>query len=222
VPVPSEWPSKDSTKDFIRPYLALVSIILGAALGYLLYIRDHRGHHLAHGTISLSPSKDVQSAAVRDGQGASGRLTQDFTSVYLTLVSIILGAAFAYLALVIHDQGQTFPWQVWMNALTAFLVIVIVWHEYMTGATLLNWVPTIWDSTIPFVVGLAIYNVIKSITAAWTHWFISLSALSFATTIAAAYLQYKAGKERPTNRDVLRGPRATSLSDTCRGGVLGR
>src|SRR5687768_4549727 len=80
-------------------------------------------------------------------------LYASFTSTYLTLTSIIQGVALAYLVVVVDDGFDSFRPATWILVVAMFLAIVAAWHEYMTAVSVLEWIPRLRDSLIPFALG---------------------------------------------------------------------
>ncbi|MEJ3748145.1 hypothetical protein WEI85_33275 [Actinomycetes bacterium KLBMP 9797] len=89
------------------------------------------------------------------------RIEAAFRDVYLTLISIIQGVAFGFLATSafadpLPDLGQSIAY------IACLLAIIVVWQEYMVGSTAFIWTPTLLDSFVPFGVGLVEFLLIAS------------------------------------------------------------
>src|SRR5690349_17919714 len=86
-------------------------------------------------------------------------LESAFSISYVTLISIIQGGALGYLVTVLDRvtaQGANLTHldlESWLLAFLAFILIATVWNEYMMGATIFNWIPTLMDALIPFTIG---------------------------------------------------------------------
>jgi hypothetical protein len=78
------------------------------------------------------------------------RLTGPFSTAYLTLESIIQGVALTTLVSRVEATYGSFAAADWVLSTTTFLVILIVWHEYLTQSLLYTWLPTFLDSLVPF------------------------------------------------------------------------
>lgn len=98
------------------------------------------------------------------------RVESSFRDVYLQLLSIVQGVAFGLLAEKVVPRIDHMPAVEILRAIVACLVIVGIWQEYMVGATMFAWIPTILDSVIPYALGAAeyglIYTILKGTTAA--------------------------------------------------------
>lgn len=115
--------------------------------------------------------------------------TQTF---YFTLTSMIQSLAFGFLLTSINLTTLPTPIYV-LQVITTFLVILIVWHEYAMGATIVSWVVGLADSIIPFLFGIVEFGLIvalsrKDLGPVW--WFMTL--FCFAIVSLAAFLnQYR-------------------------------
>ncbi len=78
------------------------------------------------------------------------RLTGQFATAYLTLASIIQGVALTTLVSRVEAAYSGFTAADWVLTVTTFLVILIVWQEYLLQALAYVWLPTVLDSLVPF------------------------------------------------------------------------
>jgi hypothetical protein len=83
------------------------------------------------------------------------RLTGPFSTTYLTLASIIQGVALTTLVSRVEATYGSFAAADWVLSTTTFLVILIVWHGYLTQSLLYAWLPTFLDSLVPFAFAVA-------------------------------------------------------------------
>src|SRR5919199_636097 len=98
------------------------------------------------------------------------RLTGSFTTTYLTLASIIQGVALTALVSRVEATYGSFAAADWVLSTTTFLVILIVWHWYLTQSLLYTWLPTFLDSLVPFaflVVELFLAHLVYQTEHAW-------------------------------------------------------
>jgi len=115
----------------------------------------------------------------RDTKETVERVKQTYSNGYLTLVSIIQAIIFGYY---IVTLGNHFANITPLNALisiSTFLVIIIVWNEYMIGSTTLRYIPRLTDSSLPFIIGLTEFLIIHHIFSVLHLWFYSLAASTF-------------------------------------------
>ena len=61
-------------------------------------------------------------------------LQQSWTSVFMTLTSIVMGAVFGYFDLIVGENLQNFDLARWVMAGSTFLAIIYVWHNSMMTA----------------------------------------------------------------------------------------
>ncbi len=78
------------------------------------------------------------------------RLLDQFAPAYLTLTSIIQGAAVPTLAARVEATSAHFGAADWLLSIVTFLVFVLIWHEYLMQALAYVWMPTLLDSLVPF------------------------------------------------------------------------
>src|SRR5579884_3223442 len=116
-------------------------------------------------------------------------LMASFTVAYLTLTSIIQGVALGYLVAVVDGAASKLPIASWLLAVASFLAIVVLWQEYMIGATIFSWSPTLADSLIPFALGAAELAAIHGVrdTHDLTHWLWPIAAGWAIGLFAVAY-----------------------------------
>jgi hypothetical protein len=87
------------------------------------------------------------------------RVVDIFPVGYLTLMAIIQGAAFAALFITIQQDGlfahgwTLHAWLALSQSLATGLTVAIVTHEYLLLKVVVRWVPTIFDTLIPYLLG---------------------------------------------------------------------
>jgi len=134
-----------------------------------------------------------------------------FPSYYMTLISIIQATALGYLLLNFSNQlkEEVPDLSLFVIYVITFFVIIIVWYEYMMGSAALRWVPSIWDSLIPFSLGIGQFLLICYIACKENiyYWYFSFSGVCFISFFA--YLNMYRGatqlkKKNQNNRMVLK------------------
>ena len=130
------------------------------------------------------------------------KIMSSFSSMYLTMISIVQGVALALLidniSGIIKWDGMNFnPYKVEI-ALTTFFVIILSWHSYFWLASIARWVPTIWDSILFFVFGASEFFLIESLSIlhsfAWFYF--------FAITGIIGSIQYSYNSKRLKDNDI--------------------
>ena len=81
------------------------------------------------------------------------QLKGSFTSIYLTVLSIVQGVTLATLATVVADNYPRFTAVQWALVVLTFCILVIIWHHMTTDAMTWVWIPDVRDSLIPFLLG---------------------------------------------------------------------
>jgi hypothetical protein len=146
-----------------------------------------------HGFSSPAALEQLSGAVMRK------RVIEIFPVVYLTLMAIIQGAAFGILFLTV---AQHFPKPAWsLHAATVYteafatcLAILIVTHEYLLLTVVVRWVPTVFDTLIPFLLGSAeIWIALVAGDATW--WWVALSALCVVGILAFWHTKARATEE---------------------------
>ena len=88
------------------------------------------------------------------------RINENFPSAYLTLISIIQGVSLGILAnntfTYIKDPCLAEPWESFLPySIMCFFLIIIVTYEYVWFIGVFHWSPKIWDTFIPFFLGIS-------------------------------------------------------------------
>lgn len=98
-----------------------------------------------------------------------GRSLETSPSGYLSIVSIIQGAGFAFL---VESLFERFTFISAFHAVAIMCVLVLVFHYYTILSILLRWATSILDSVLPFVIGgLEIPPVfLLGKSDVWSYW----------------------------------------------------
>jgi hypothetical protein len=115
----------------------------------------------------------------RDTKETAERVKQTYSSGYLTLVSIIQAIIFGYFIVTLGDHFTDITPLNALISLSTFLVIIIIWNEYMIGSTTLRYIPRLTDSSLPFLIGLTEFLIIYHVFSVLHLWFYSLAASTF-------------------------------------------
>ncbi|MGZ3682138.1 MAG: hypothetical protein ACXVDI_26560 [Ktedonobacterales bacterium] len=112
-------------------------------------------HTHASGAIPRgSTGEEPRASAAADAMGRatplSQRLTAQFAPAHLTLASIIQGVALSALVIRVEETHTSFDAVAWLLAAATFLVIVDIWHEDLMMVVAYVWLPTLFDSLVPF------------------------------------------------------------------------
>jgi hypothetical protein len=118
-----------------------------------------------------------------------------FSTTYLTLITIIQGAALGYLVIVVDARAKSFQTADWILAGTTFLFIVAAWNEYMMGATAFSWIPRLRDSLVPFSLGAAELASVRGLGSNLAGWLFSAAAVGIVAFFAFENMYRSAAKD---------------------------
>lgn len=133
-----------------------------------------------------APGRPVEGnpKANRDIEELASRLETSFRDVYLQLISVIQGVAFSFLVSVVYSNISDLNISKWLALATSLVAILVIWQEYMVGATAFAWIPTLMDTVIPF--GLGIFEFTLIIVAVGpTRYFVLALAIGYLLGSAA-------------------------------------
>ena len=130
------------------------------------------------------------------------RLTDSFSLVYLTLLSVIQGVALADLALVVGAGYQQFTVVRWLLVLVNFGMVITVWHQFTMHITLWSWIPDLRDAIVPFVIGALELVFNHMISLSLSAWLFILAIIATTATLAIWYVGQRA-KEESENTKML-------------------
>jgi hypothetical protein len=138
--------------------LSLITSLTVFSIIRVLRKRDGRGRLPPADSSGLTEEK----SPTPDFGTLTERIELAFRDVYLTLISIIQGVTFGFLATSAFG-GSTPNRNQWIAYAICFIAIIIVWQEYMVGATAFTWTPTVLDSIVPFGIGILEFLLIASV-----------------------------------------------------------
>ena len=136
-------------------------------------------------------------------------LRRSFTSIYMTLVSIIQGAVLSYLVVVVADNFRGFDLARWLMAVVDFLMVVAIWQEDVMSAHSIGGVFRYRDSFFAFIIGAAQFMMIRAIVpdVATSFWFF-FSVLFMLIGVTAYGNQYRSIQTKGPHQDVLNAVKA--------------
>jgi len=145
---------------------------------------------------------DIRQPASACSDDMPARFTEQFTPVYLTLISIIQASVLGYMMVYLHDPRAQLTLWTWVRLLGSFLFVVGMWYGYACGAIAFRWVPGLADAGIPFALGAFEFLAVRG--AGSLFWWCMCDA-GFALTGALSYVnQYRCAFRHPENAPVLR------------------
>ncbi len=127
------------------------------------------------------------------------RLNESFTSIYLTLISILQSILLGLLATLVMNQINSegnsianLTLEGWLKIISSVLVIIITWNEYRMAVQQFHWYPRIADTLIPFSISISEFLLINSIFGSSNLWFYSFAVLCITTTFGYLNMYYRA------------------------------
>jgi hypothetical protein len=127
---------------------------------------------------------DLRADAAPPGRAQlRARIKASHGSMLLTLVSIVQGAVFSYLAFVLVARGADLTVLGWMLAAATFVVIVLTWNEYFMGITSIVYIPDMLDSFFPFFMGVVQIGIVHSVSSDPRTWLLAM----FAYTVLSCF-----------------------------------
>lgn len=104
------------------------------------------------------------------------QLKGSFTSIYLTVLSIVQGVSLAALASVVASSYRQFTAVQWALVVLTFCILIIIWHHMTTDAMTWVWIPDVRDSAIPFLLGAFELYQTQAIVIGLGPWLFGMSA----------------------------------------------
>lgn len=147
------------------------------------------------------------------------QLKGSFTSIYLTILSIIQAVALGELARVVADGYLRFTPVQWALVLLTFLILIIIWNHVTTDAMTWVWIPDWRDSVIPFLLGAFELYQAHAIDIGLGAWLFGMVAGATLAVLEFFHVGRQARLESE-NAEVLRLFQRRSWSDL-RQGVAG-
>jgi hypothetical protein len=132
------------------------------------------------------------------------RIKGAFGSTYLTLMSIMQGVALAALATRVAETSGRFDAGDWLVTLDTFLVLVVVWNEYLVAALAFAWIPTFLDSLLPFGLLAAELFLVHAVYGNLHGWLLAMAGASLVSLGALIYTQLRVGTGEAEQRAAFR------------------
>lgn len=126
------------------------------------------------------------------------RIKAQFSTVYLTLISVIQASVLSYLMVCADGLLGSITLRTGLLLVTTFLIVVSCWNEYVMGSTTFRWVPTLVDSFLPFLIGASEFLMVRSLSRNGAAWYFFLAAFCVFGYLAF-FNQYRAARRLPDN-----------------------
>jgi hypothetical protein len=128
------------------------------------------------------------------------RLEKSYATIYVTLISIIQATVFGYLIAIFYEHYNDLkPLDILIFA-TTFLIIVIIWNQYILASTAFRYIPRLFpDSILPFLLGFIETLVINQIFSQLYLWCYSVALMMFIGWLAV-FNGYQNAHQHPANK----------------------
>lgn len=115
-------------------------------------------------------------------------MTENFTSVYLTMLSIIQGVAFTDLANIAFSEHTHFTIVQWLQVATMLWSLMYIWNHFMGDALMTHWVPELEDAALLF--GTGVFELVANHGIIWgvTQWLATLALMLLAWSGGTFYI----------------------------------
>ena len=101
----------------------------------------------------------------------------------------------------------------WLQFIVMLLGIIQIWLFYVSGVLRFTWLPTMEDTTMPFIIGLLEFAMVDLIGPEYTGpWFLALAAV-FAVSVGASHLIMRRARKDPNNDYFFAHVERAKLSD---------
>lgn len=120
------------------------------------------------------------------------RILQLHESSYLSLMSIVQGVALSFLAFTIYEFRAGYGVAEWLQSLTALLLIIVVWNEYVVGVASFVWIPNLLDAALPFLLCVAELLLAATISGHMHHWYTALATFGAMSMVAFLNMYWQA------------------------------
>jgi hypothetical protein len=158
----------------------------------------------------------------RDQQSLFRSMAENFTSVYLTMLSIIQGVALTDLSQITFSEHAHFTAVNWVEVATMLWSLVYIWNHFMSDALMTHWIPDLEDAALLF--GTGVFEIVANHAITWspTAWLATLAVMFFAWSGGTVYIrrQEELVVREPVLMQLLRDRSKPLLLQTLVGGTL--
>jgi hypothetical protein len=150
------------------------------------------------------------------------RMTENFSGVYLTMLSIIQGVALTDLAGVAFSSHADFGIVQWVEVATMLWSVIYIWNHFMGDSLMAQWIPDLEDAVLLF--GTGVLEIIANHAIVWgiPAWLATGAVMLFLWTIGNFYI--RAQQERvvrdPVLMEMLRNRMRPLFIETLGGAVV--
>ncbi|MGN9913382.1 hypothetical protein ACTMTJ_38165 [Phytohabitans sp. LJ34] len=140
-------------------------------------------------------TEDARAKAVK-------RVENSFRDIYLTLISIIQGVALGFLVQAVGTDYRHIGADRAGRTAAIFILIVIIWQEYVIGSTMYAWIPRTIDALVPFLLGAGQGLMIAALDGTITEFlFFYTCTIGIGVVAAINYARNATAGELESTRD---------------------
>ena len=149
-------------------------------------------------------------------------MAENFTSVYLTMLSIIQGVALTDLSQITFSEHGHFTAVNWVEVAAMLWSVVYIWNHFMGDALMTQWIPDLEDAMLLFGTGVFELVANHAIVASPAAWLATLAIMFFAWSGGTFYIrrQEELVVRDPVLMELLRERTRPLLFQTLGGGIL--
>ena len=149
-------------------------------------------------------------------------MAANFTSVYLTMLSIIQGVALTDLSQITFAEHAHFTAVNWVEVATMLWSLVYIWNHFMGDALMTHWIPDLEDAVLLFGTGVFELVANHAIVGSPAAWLATLAMMFFAWSAGTLYIrrQEELVVRDPVLMQLLRERTTPLLLETIGGGIL--
>jgi hypothetical protein len=149
-------------------------------------------------------------------------MAENFTGVYLTMLSIIQGVALTDLTTVTFAERAHFTAVNWIEVATMLWSLIYVWNHFMGDALMTRWIPDLEDAALLF--GTGAFEIVGNHAIVWGPgaWLATLAMMFLAWAVGTFYIRSQEQRvvRDPTLMELLRRRIRPLLIQTLAGGAL--
>jgi hypothetical protein len=178
-----------------------------------------RGYHRAMPAKEDGPG---DSANPPDQRALFRSMAENFTGVYLTMLSIIQGVALTDLSQITFSEHAHFTAVNWVEVATMLWSLIYIWNHFMGDALMTHWIPDLEDAALLF--GTGVFELVANHAIVWspTAWLATLAIMFFAWSGGTLYIgrQQERVVREPVLMQLLRERKRPLFLQTFGGGAL--
>lgn len=172
----------------------------------------------------IQPERETvnESSNPTDAQALFRSISENFSGVYLTMLSIIQGVALTDLSSVTFSSRAQFTVVHWIQVAVMLWSVIYIWTHFMSDALMTQWIPDLEDAVLLF--GTGVFEIVANHAIVWgvTVWLSTGAIMLFLWALGNFYI--RAQEERvvrdPVLMEILRRRTRPLVIETLGGAVI--